>query len=77
MPKHNERVTFEARLERLEAIVHELEGDQLDLAHALRLFEEGVECLRAASSELAAARAQVQRLVERDDGSFELTDPRG
>ena len=70
-------VSFESRLERLEAIVHELEGDQVDLAHALALFEEGVECLRAASKELADARATVQRLVERDDGSFELTDFRG
>lgn len=70
-------VSFESRLERLETIVHELEGDQVDLAHALALFEEGVECLRAASKELADARAKVQRLVERDDGSFELTDFRG
>jgi exodeoxyribonuclease VII small subunit len=77
MAKHNEKLSFEARLARLETIVHELEGDQLDLAHALRLFEEGVECLRAASKELADARGQVQRLVERDDGSFELTDFRG
>ena len=70
-------VSFESRLERLETIVHELEGDQVDLANALALFEEGVECLRAASKELADARARVQRLVERDDGSFELTDFRG
>ena len=70
-------VSFESRLDRLETIVHELEGDQVDLAHALALFEEGVECLRTASKELADARARVQRLVERDDGSFELTDFRG
>jgi exodeoxyribonuclease VII small subunit len=77
MPKPNASISFETRLQRLETIVHELEGDQVDLAHALRLFEEGVECLRAASKELADARSQVQRLVERDDGSFELTDFRG
>ena len=77
MAKHNERISFEARLERLESIVHELEGDQIDLAGALALFEEGVECLRAASKELAEARAKVQRLVEHDDGSFTLTDFRG
>jgi exodeoxyribonuclease VII small subunit len=69
--------SFESRLDRLEAIVHELEGDQIELARALELFEEGVECLRAASKELADARARVQRLVERDDGSFELKDLRG
>ena len=50
--------SFESRLDRLEAIVHELEGDQVELARALELFEEGVECLRAASKELADARAK-------------------
>lgn len=69
--------SFEARLQRLESIVRELEGDELELARALALFHEGVECLRGASQELADARKQVQRLVERDDGSFELTDFRG
>ena len=75
MPKPS--VPFESRLDRLEAIVHELEGDQLELARALELFEEGVECLRAASKELADARSRVQRLVEREDGSFTLTELRG
>jgi exodeoxyribonuclease VII small subunit len=67
-------MTFEESLRRLEAIVAELEGEELDLARALALFQEGVECLRSASGELAQAEAQVQRLVERADGSFELTD---
>jgi exodeoxyribonuclease VII small subunit len=67
-------VTFEDALRRLEAIVTELEGEQLELARALTLFQEGVECMRAAAGELANVEAQVQRLVERSDGSFELTD---
>jgi exodeoxyribonuclease VII small subunit len=67
-------MTFEDALRRLEEIVGELEGDQLDLARALALFQEGVECMRSAAGELAQAEAQVQRLVERADGSFELTD---
>jgi exodeoxyribonuclease VII small subunit len=67
-------MTFENALQRLEAIVAELEGDQLELNRALALFQEGVECMRSAAGELARAEAQVQRLVERADGSFELTD---
>ncbi len=67
-------MTFEAALSRLEQIVAELETDQLELARALALFQEGVECMRRATGELAEAEAQVQRLVERADGSFELTD---
>ena len=65
---------FEDALTRLEAIVAELEGDQLELGRALALFQEGVECMRVAAAELARAEGQVQRLVEHADGSFELTD---
>ena len=69
-------ITFEQRLQRLEAIVRELEGDDVPLAHALGLFEEGVECLREASTELGRAESRVQKLVERSDGAFMLTDLR-
>jgi exodeoxyribonuclease VII small subunit len=67
-------MTFEDALRRLEAIVAELESDQLELGRALALFQEGVDCMRSAAGELAQAEEQVQRLVERADGSFELTD---
>jgi exodeoxyribonuclease VII small subunit len=69
-------VSFETRLKRLEQIVAELESDQIDLEKALALFEEGVSCLRAATEELGKVEARVQRLVERADGSFEVTDLR-
>jgi exodeoxyribonuclease VII small subunit len=65
---------FEDALDRLEAIVAELESDNVELGRALALFEEGVQCMRMAAGELAQAEAQVQRLVERADGSFELSD---
>ena len=67
-------MSFEARLKRLEEIVSELESDTLDLERSLTLFEEGIACLRDAAGELTKAEAQVQRLVEREDGSFEVTD---
>ena len=67
-------MTFEERLERLEQIVAELQREDLPLDTALRLFEEGVAALREASVQLARVESQVQRLVERGDGSFELTD---
>ena len=67
---------FEERLGRLEQIAAELEGDDVELARALALFEEGIENLRAASDELAKAEARVQRLVERADGTFDTVDPR-
>ncbi|MBA3889381.1 MAG: exodeoxyribonuclease VII small subunit [Gemmatimonadaceae bacterium] len=68
-------MSFEKRLERLEQILDALEGDEIELGAALELFQEGVETLRAASSELVQVEAQVRRLVERSDGTFELVDP--
>lgn len=70
-------MSFEQRLHRLEEIIESLEGEELELGTALALFQEGVESLRAAAGELAQVEAQVQRLVERPDGSFELVDPAG
>ena len=67
-------MSFEQRLKRLEEIVHELEGDEIELERALALFEEGIGCLRTATEELGKVEARVRRLVERADGSFEVTD---
>jgi exodeoxyribonuclease VII small subunit len=67
---------FEERLARLEEIAAELEGDELELARALTLFEEGIENLRAATEELAQADVRIQRLVERADGTFDAVDSR-
>ena len=67
-------MTFEERLARLEEIAGNLEGD-VELARALALFEEGIELLRSAASELGAAELRVQKLIERADGAFEV-EPR-
>ena len=48
-------MTYEASVQRLQAIVSELEGDRLPLAQALALFEEGVARLREATAALADA----------------------
>jgi exodeoxyribonuclease VII small subunit len=68
-------MTFEERLARLEQIASELEGD-VELARALALFEEGIEMLRAAATELGEAETRVQRLVEQADGTFDVVDAR-
>lgn len=65
-------MNFEQNIARLEDIVGELQGDQLALDRALRLFEEGVERLREATTELSRVEQQVKLLVERTDGGFDL-----
>jgi exodeoxyribonuclease VII small subunit len=69
-------MTFESDLTRLEAIVTELERNDLALDRALQLFEEGVARVRSASDELSRAEGQVQQLLEQADGTFRL-DPLG
>ena len=64
--------TVEQRLARLEEIVTQLEGEPLDLAEALALFEEGVACLRDAAATLSDAEARVQKLTELADGAFHV-----
>lgn len=66
--------SIEQRLERLEEIVSELEGEPLELARALALFEEGVGCLRDAAGTLAEAEAKVQKLVELADDALGVED---
>lgn len=69
-------MSFESQLKRLEEIVGELESDEIELDRALALFEEGVKHLRSATDALSKAESKIQRLVERADGSLEVTDPR-
>ena len=69
-------MSFETQLKRLEEIVGELKSDEIELDRALALFEEGVKHLRSATDALSKAETKIQRLVERADGSLEVTEPR-
>jgi len=51
-------------LKRLEEIVRCLEDDTLELETALRLFEEGVERLKAAELRLADAETRVRQVLD-------------
>lgn len=57
---------FGEQLERLEAIVRQLEAEDLDLDAALKLFEEGIERLRAAREQLTAAEGRVKKALKGD-----------
>ena len=67
-------MNFEQSLRRLDEIMAALEGEQVGLDASLKLFEEGIELLRAASAELDKAETKVQILVERSEGGFELRE---
>jgi len=69
-------MSFEKKVQRLEEIVRALESKDMSLEKGLKLFEEGIACLRDASIELTKAEAAVQVLRERTDGILEATDLR-
>jgi exodeoxyribonuclease VII small subunit len=60
-------LTFAQQLERLEDIVRRLESPDLDLDEALKLFEEGVEALRAMRERLSSAEATVKEVLRTED----------
>ena len=66
--------SFAQDLERLEAIVRRLESGELDLDEALKLFEEGVERLRAARGRLTDAEAKVKQVLTNRAGELRLED---
>lgn len=65
---------FEAGMQRLDQIVHELEAGQVPLERAMRLFEEGLQLGTACRKMLDEAEQRVERLLERADGST-TTEP--
>lgn len=66
--------SFKAEIERLEEIVRSLEANDLDLDHALGLFEEGVRRLKVARGLLQKSEIKVQRVLEESDGTLGTDD---
>lgn len=74
-PIHAES-SFEAAIARLEAMIEELESEDLPLQSAMETFERSQELIRICSQQLSEAELKVQTLVRKleDEGfSYELT----
>ena len=65
-------MTFEEAFQRLEAIVESLEKGESSLEESLKAFEEGVRLAKFCSQKLSEAETRLQKLVKREDGSFQL-----
>lgn len=59
---------LEERLQRLDQIVTALEREDLELDDALKLFEEGINHLRAAQGILNTAELRIEKLIENAAG---------
>ncbi|UCE02683.1 MAG: exodeoxyribonuclease VII small subunit [Candidatus Latescibacterota bacterium] len=69
--KADEKLDFEASMQKLDRIVQELETPQVPLERAIELFEEGLKLGEECSTLLEKAQARVEKLLERADGSAE------
>jgi len=65
---------FEEILEKLEAVVRDLEDNELPLDKALERFEEGVALSREGSARLEQAERRIEEILE-DGTTKPLDDP--
>lgn len=61
---------FAATLDRLEALVGQMESGELSLEQSLAAFEQGVRLSRDAQRRLDEAELKVRALVEQPDGTL-------
>jgi exodeoxyribonuclease VII small subunit len=69
--KGSKEVRFEEALTGLEKIVAQLEGGDLPLDDALKLFEEGVRLSRFCSAKLDEAERRIEILMKGADGEWQ------
>jgi len=67
-------LSFEQAIERLQAIVEELEGGSLSLEESIARYEEGVRLSRRLTQTLDEAEKRIERLAEREGGA-PVTEP--
>jgi exodeoxyribonuclease VII small subunit len=69
------KFNFEKSLERLEEIVEQLEGGEVKLEDAIKIFEEGVDLFKQCAARLNEAEKKIKKLVKTEEGfQLELLD---
>lgn len=67
--KKPENMAFEAALDELDSIVHELESGDIPLEEALKKFERGIALARNSQLKLTQAEQRVEILLQADDNA--------
>jgi exodeoxyribonuclease VII small subunit len=62
-------ITFEAAIKRLEEIVGELEGGDIEIERALILFEEGTKLARVCQKKLSNVERRIEILKKGEGGN--------
>jgi exodeoxyribonuclease VII small subunit len=73
-PKSGKAESFEKNLERLDAIVRQLEDAELPLEKALQLYEEGMKLSEVCHKQLEEAEGRVEVLMKKA-GSKVVAEP--
>lgn len=68
--KPEKRESFEKNLERLDAIVQQLDDAELPLEKALQLYEEGMKLSETCRKQLEEAESRVEILMKRAGGKM-------
>ena len=61
-------------LTKLEGITNRLEGEDLPLEEALRLFEQGISLAATIKTDLDKAKLKIQKVIEEAKDVFSLED---
>lgn len=65
-------VSFEVALKKLEAIVEEMESDELPLEELIKHYEQGTQLAGVCQKKLAEAELKIQKLEKNATGELEL-----
>lgn len=71
-----EAISFEDAMEKLEAIVEEMETEDLPLEKLLARYEEGTQLVSVCQKKLAQAELKIQQLEKNAAGELELNEAR-
>ena len=69
-----DEMPFEEGLKKLEAIVEQMEGDELSLEDLLKHYEEGIRLAKGCQKKLDLAELKIKKLMPNVDGEDELVD---
>lgn len=72
--KSNPSLSFESAIERLEAIVGEMESDKMPLEELLMRYEEGIKLVKICSEKLEAAEKRIELITRNAAGKTQLTE---
>jgi exodeoxyribonuclease VII small subunit len=67
-------IDFDAGLKKLEGIVQKLDTGELSLEDSIKVFEEGIELVRALAKKLDEAEKKIETLTQAQDGSIAIEE---